>query len=72
MKLSGVCQKRLSQAEKKIEMLTRSLDGSLKKVPFEYDEKGSAGDEAEKSVKKSRKVLPRDEKPSTDDEDLLF
>ena len=38
VKLSALCQKRLSQAEKKIEVLTKSLDGSLKKEPFEPEE----------------------------------
>lgn len=35
VRLSGICQKRLAQAEKKIEILTRSLDGSLKKEAFD-------------------------------------
>ena len=34
VKLSGICQKRLAQAEKKIEILTRGLDGSLKREPL--------------------------------------
>ncbi len=38
VKLSALCQKRLSQAEKKIEVLTRTLDGSFKKEPFEPEE----------------------------------
>ena len=38
VKLSSLCQKRLSQAEKKIEILTRSLDGSLKKEAFDPKE----------------------------------
>ena len=42
VKLSGLCQKRLSQAEKKIEILTRSLDGSLKKELFEPEENEEA------------------------------
>lgn len=35
VKLSRICRERLSQAEKRIEVLTRSMDGSLKKVPFD-------------------------------------
>ena len=42
VKLSSLCQKRLAQAEKKIEVLTRSLDGSLRKEPFEPEEKDTA------------------------------
>ena len=38
VKLSALCQKRLSQAEKKIEILTKSLDGSLKKEAFDPEE----------------------------------
>ena len=42
VKLSALCQKRLSQAEKKIEVLTRSLDGSLKKEAFDPEENEEA------------------------------
>ncbi|MCM8775874.1 MAG: exodeoxyribonuclease VII small subunit, partial [Candidatus Omnitrophica bacterium] len=38
VKLSRTCQQKLSQAEKKIEILTRSLNGTLKKEPFEFEE----------------------------------
>ncbi len=38
VKLSGLCQNRLAQAEKKIEVLTRSLDGAFKKEPFDPEE----------------------------------
>ncbi len=38
VRLSALCQKKLSQAEKKIEVLTRSLDGSLKKEPFDPED----------------------------------
>ncbi len=36
--LVRACQTKLTDAEKKIEVLTRMLDGSLKKEPFEIDE----------------------------------
>lgn len=36
--LIRACQTKLTDAEKKIEVLTRTLDGSLKKEPFETDE----------------------------------
>ena len=42
VKLSALCQGRLAQAEKKIEILTRSLDGSLKKEPFDPEENEEA------------------------------
>ena len=35
VRLSRACQKKLSQAEQKIEVLTKSLDGSFHKEPFE-------------------------------------
>ena len=38
VKLSVLCQKRLSEAEKKIEVLMKTLGGSFKKEPFEADE----------------------------------
>ena len=38
VKLSRVCQQRLSQAEKKIQVLTRALDGSLQKEPFDLED----------------------------------
>ena len=38
VRLSGICQKRLAQAEKKIEVLTRSLDGSFKKEPLDTED----------------------------------
>jgi len=36
--LVRACQAKLTEAEKKIEVLTRTLDGSLKKEPFETDD----------------------------------
>lgn len=40
VKLSRVCSEKLSQAEKKIQVLTKSLDGTLKREDFEFEEKG--------------------------------
>ena len=40
VRLSRLCQKKLTLAEKKIEVLTRSLDGSFEKEPFEAQEAG--------------------------------
>ncbi len=37
VKLSRLCSQKLSQAEKKIEILTRTLNGSLKAEPFEKE-----------------------------------
>lgn len=39
VRLSRTCSEKLSQAEKKIQILTKSLDGSFKREDFEFDEK---------------------------------
>lgn len=63
VKLSRICQGRLSEAEKKIEILTRTLDGTLKKEPF--DEGKISDDKPSPSAKKTAKR----EKTDTDEED---
>lgn len=40
VKLTRVCTEKLAQAEKKIEILTKTLNGSLKREPFEFEDKG--------------------------------
>lgn len=39
VKLSRVCSEKLSAAEKKIQVLTKTLDGSFKREDFEFDDK---------------------------------
>ena len=39
VRLSRTCSEKLTQAEKKIQILTKTLDGSLKREPFELGEK---------------------------------
>jgi len=39
VRLSRACSEKLSQAEKKIQILTKTLDGSLKREPFELEDK---------------------------------
>ena len=68
VRLSRLCQKKLSQAEKKIEILTRSLDGSLEKEPFENAEEGEEKPEPAKKIKKPAAKG----KEAADNEDLLF
>ena len=68
VKLSAVCQKRLAQAEKKIEVLTRSMDGSLQKEPFDAEEEN--GDEG--AVKTAKRAGKAALKETPTDEDLLF
>lgn len=70
VKLSAVCQQRLAQAEKKIEILTRSLDGTLKREAFDPEEEIS---ETEKPVRKTSKAPKSSKNDSAkDDEDLLI
>ena len=73
VRLSRLCQQRLTQAEKKIEVLTRSLDGQLKKEPFEFEEEGGAASETKpaKNVKSKSKSAAKDT-PAADEEDLLI
>ena len=70
IKLSRICRERLSQAEKKIEILTRSADGSLKKEPFDPEAAAAA---PEKAVKKGRLgSKSASHSSSGSDEDILF
>lgn len=39
VKLSRILNERLTAAEKKIQVLTKTLDGSFKREDFEFDEK---------------------------------
>ena len=39
VRLSRACSEKLTQAEKKIQILAKTLDGSLKREPFELEEK---------------------------------
>lgn len=61
VKLARVCTKQLNEAEKKIEILTKTLSGELEAVPFNADESkdlasGSpADDTALKAKPKARK-----------------
>lgn len=70
VKLSRICQERLSQAEKKIEILSKTLDGSLKKEPFEAD----AFEECADAPKAASKIKAKSavKKPALEDEEGLF
>ena len=64
VKLTRACQSKLQEAEKKIEILTRSLSGELKPVPFETDSFNSTSESSSQSAKKS----PTKRKISSDDD----
>lgn len=72
VKLSKVCQKRLSQAEKKIEILTRALDGSLQPEPFDFE---AAGEDSG-GAKPAKEMRPKNKTDSGqkggEEEGLLF
>ena len=69
VKLSRACQEKLIQTEKKIEILTRSLEGGLKKESFEYHE-----DKKEEGEGQTRKKgrSPSSQKGGREDEDLIL
>lgn len=69
VKLSRSCHEQLSKAEKKIEILTKTLDGTLVKQPFEYEEADDAG-ESRKAKKGPRS--PRSGEGAEEDKDLLI
>jgi exodeoxyribonuclease VII small subunit len=68
VKLSRACQARLSQAEKKISVLARALDGGLVKEPYEPSEEEEGGAE----TKPGRKAKRAPREAQTGGEDLLL
>ncbi|MBI4394601.1 MAG: exodeoxyribonuclease VII small subunit [Candidatus Omnitrophica bacterium] len=64
VKLSRLCAQKLTQAESKIEVLTRTLNGALESAPF--DSEGSAAKSDRKKIKK------REPDSSQADEELLL
>jgi len=59
VKLARVCQTQLAQAETKIEMLSKTLNGDFKKEPFGLDQDES--DSPKRSPMKPRKKQETDE-----------
>ena len=70
VKLSGLCQKRLAEAEKKVEILTRGLDGSLKKQAFDPEDTNTF-EARESGERKSRQKSTRKEIEAPDEEGFL-
>ncbi len=62
VKLTRACQAKLQEAEKKIEILTKGLNGDLKAVPFETDS-------FEDSLPSKKKSAVK--KKISEDEDLI-
>lgn len=67
IRISRACQKKLTEAEKRIEILTKSMDGSLKREAFDLEE----GD-AESGGAKAAKRPAKNTKAQSQDEDLLI
>ena len=74
VKLSRACQEKLAQAEKKIEILTRTLNGNLKKEPFVFEGEENETPNRESGRKKNAKASSKENKKdeTQNDEDLLF
>ena len=72
VRLSRTCQSKLNEAEKKIEILTRTLEGSLKKEPFQIQdhEWNNNSSSQEKRPVQNKKNSAKETHP--DEEDLLF
>ena len=66
VRLTRACQSKLQEAEKKIEILTRSLSGELKPVPFDADQFNSTSEPSAQPAKRSVS-----KKKSTNDDDLI-
>lgn len=62
VRLTRACQAKLQEAEKKIEILTKGLNGELKAVPFDADSPEDFAPIKKKSLLK---------KKITEDEDLI-
>lgn len=62
VKLSSLCSQKLAQAEKKVEILTRTLNGTLKAEPFHPEE----GDTKEKKRKKAASGPVGESSPAAD------
>jgi exodeoxyribonuclease VII small subunit len=73
VELSRACQKKLVRAEKKIEILTKTLNGSLKREPFTPDHSEDDGlPESSKKAGKKERRRPSDDDDDGKDKDLLI
>ena len=73
VKLFRACQEKLVQAEKKIEILAKGKDGSLKRENFSESKEGQEvlGEET-KSQKTTRSAKKKISQTTSNDEDLLI
>ena len=69
VKLSRACQAKLTQAEKKIEILTKQLDGGFSKEPFDPEDMDEA---KEKPAAAKRKPKTPSGDSDFEDKDLIL
>lgn len=77
IQLAQRCEKALSAAEKRIELLTRNVDGSLQTRPLDRGEEADAGEESGEAEESDDDDDDDDEsnegeKDADDEEELLF
>ena len=71
IQLTRKCEKALRQAEQKIEMLVRGMDGDLEAQPFNSEEAQAAESKPtakKKPVKKTEAATPAEDSPPWDEE----
>ena len=65
VRLARLCTKQLTEAEKKIEILTKALSGELEAVPFDTEnyknESGGTADDSSKGKSKGRRKSGADD-----------
>ena len=75
VKLARLCTKQLTEAEKKIEILTKALGGELEAVPFDtedYKNKNESEEAADTSSPKGKPKGRRKSSPGDSEESGLF
>ncbi|GMU93915.1 MAG: hypothetical protein AMXMBFR4_29730 [Candidatus Hydrogenedentota bacterium] len=70
IKLAKRCEKALTDAEKKIEILTRNSEGRLEAQPFSTDEEGEG--ESGPTIRKGTRPKKDEEEDDDDEKELLF
>jgi len=70
--LSRACQKKLSEAEKKVEILTRAAGGQLKAEPFDLEAAEDAEPRDRVREKKKSQKKREDDAGDADDGDVLI
>ncbi|MDD5217653.1 MAG: exodeoxyribonuclease VII small subunit [Candidatus Omnitrophica bacterium] len=72
VKLSRACQEKLTQAEKRIEVLTRDLNGALKRENFTPDADGSEPAKGPAKRRKNETEARKNTENESGDSELLF